>query len=116
MEAHSRTKKSLADLKNELVDQVLEHFLAARGSSGLALFDHPSFAVLEIGSRKKLPSEFAFPARIPVFQELVESAIFPNCVSNLEAPCEGIDPADVGVQQVDRLVGLAADFGIEVQS
>ena len=72
------------------------------GEAYLALLDFFADAAIEAG--------------ITRFDKLVEPAVGDDVMSDLQAACEGVHPADVGVEEVDWLEGFAAHFSIKIES
>src|SRR3954452_8929323 len=105
-------------LSDEIVDQVLEHLLpAARIPGRLSLGKDVGLELAERRvARLDPPAQLAVPTAIALAHEGREPAVGQDRVGDLEPACEGIHPADVGVEQVDRLEALAADLGVEMDA
>ena len=105
---------ALADI---LVDQILEHLLAA----GIEARRRDALSIsIELGEGDlaglNLLADTAVPGRITLGDELIHLAVLDDGMRDFEAASERIHPADVGVEKIDGLVGFATTLGIEVKA
>src|SRR5699024_4262654 len=103
---------------NELVDQALEQLLtAADVLGGVSLGEYVGLEVGEAGlAGLGASGELGIPALVTLLNEGSEPAVGDDGARDLQAPGEGIHPADVGVEEIDRFEALAADLGVEVNA
>src|SRR5690606_24949807 len=101
---------------DELVDQVLQHLLAAGGELRLGLSEDVRGDLIEgDGLALDLGADAFVPGGVAFGDELVQTAIGADGGGDFQAAGEGIHAADVSVEEVLRLVGFATALGVEVE-
>src|SRR5687767_9688201 len=85
-----------------LVDQVLQHLLAAGNRSRI---DLPRLdASGQLGQAQlagqDLPTQLCVPARVARLTELVQGSVLDHVGGHEKCSCEGVHAADVGVEEV----------------
>ena len=99
------------------VQDVFDQFLAAAWDAWLAVFEGVGFEFLEADlAALDLLAEFPAPAAVAGGDELVEDFVLDEPRGGLQAAGKGVHAADVGVEEVLGVGGLAADLGVEVQA
>ena len=102
---------------DELVHQVLKHFLATGVEGRLAVGEGVLADFLEGDLfAADLRTDAGGPALVAVVNEVLEASVLADCSSDFQAACESVHAADVGVEKVGWLVGFAAALRIEVQA
>ena len=102
---------------DELVHQILEHFLATGFEARLAVGEGVCADFLHRDLLAgDLRADAAGPALVAIVDEVLQASVLADGGGNFQAACEGVHAADVGVEKVGRVMGLAAALRIEVEA
>src|SRR6202012_884688 len=90
---------------NELVDQVLQKFLAAANIGiHFAFLEHVSFQFFESHfARFNFRTDAGIPGRITIFHKLAQTSVGADGCRNLQAARKRVHTANMRMKQVNRL-------------
>lgn len=100
------------------IENVFQHFLATGDVLvGVAFFEHVFFEVFQGDLTGLNPgTDAAIPRGVAFLDEVAEDAVRLHLGRDFQSASEGVHPTDVGMEEIDRLEALAANFGVKVQS
>ncbi len=102
---------------NIIVEDVFEEFLTAGLEFGFAVLEDIGFELVEVHlAGSNLLAECGVPACVAFLDGLFEDLVLEEFGGDLKAACEGIHRADVGIEKVHVIDGLASDMGVEVEA